>query len=376
MRADIVHLGMAESRTLAGRYQLRNPLGTGSVWLAYDLTEHRDVVVRDLRVPAELRESAVRDARRAARLRHASVVPLLDVVMDGLEPWLVTEFVQGTTLEQAVTARHALPVRQAARVGVYLLSALRTAHDAGVVHGRVNPGTVLLTSTGRAVLTGFGLPQLGMRPAADLWSLAATLHFAVEGRPPGPSPIDSADAFRWLIRAMLDPAGPPRVELVADTLDRLAVHQSLGQTIATTGPLPPAEVAAIGLAVLDQLAELHARGEHHGGVQPGNVLLDATGRASLVTTLLPPLALHAPAAGATLPAYTAPERVPGPAADLWSLGATLFAAAEGRPPAPGASMVRAGALAPILINLLSGVPAQRPGPDALRRDLRAVAGPG
>ena len=56
-------------------------------------------------------------------------------------------------------------------------------------------------------------------------------------------------------------------------------------------------------------------------------------------------------------------------ADLWSLGATLFAAVEGRPPAPGAPLGQAGALAPILFQLLSGDPARRPGPDTLRQEL-------
>ncbi|WP_219472359.1 protein kinase domain-containing protein [Nonomuraea rhizosphaerae] len=341
--------------------------------LAFDEAEHRDVAVRELRVPAELRESALQDARRAAGLRHASVVPVLDVVVEHEEPWLVMEFVSGTSLEKTVETRHPLPVQQAARVGVCLLSALRAAHEAGIVHGRVNPGNVLLTSTGRAVLTGFGLPGLGMRPQADMWSMAATLHFAVEGRPPGRAPAESTDAFRWLVRAMLDPAGPPPIEVVEDMLDRLAVQQTLGHVIAVGGPLPPQRVAEIGLSVLDQLAVLHAQGTHHGGVQPGNVLLGEDGHAVLATAPLPAPVSHVPVMPATIPAYTAPERVPGPAADLWSLGATLFAAVEGHPPAPGAPLARAGALAPILFRLLSGFPAHRPGPDALRKDLQAVA---
>ncbi|MBT2224835.1 protein kinase [Nonomuraea sp. NEAU-A123] len=364
---------MGETRKLAGRYRLLNPLGSGSVRLAFDEVEHRDVAVRELRVPAELRGAALQDAQRAAGLRHASVVPVLDVVVEDGEPWLIMEFVSGTSLEKTVDSRHPLPVQQAARVGVCLLSALRTAHETGIIHGRVNPGNVLLTSTGRAVLTGFGLPGLGMRPSADMWSMAATLHFAVEGRPPGRAPAESTDAFRWLVRAMLDPAGPPPVEMVAEMLDRLAVAQTLGHVLAAGGSLPPARVAEIGLAVLDQLAELHSRGAHHGGVQPGNVLIDADGRATLATTPLPAPMSLAPVMPATIAAYTAPERVPGPAADLWSLGATLFAAVEGHPPVPGAPLAKAGALAPVLFRLLSGFPAHRPGPDALRKDLQAVA---
>ncbi|TDD34123.1 hypothetical protein E1286_41260 [Nonomuraea terrae] len=350
---------MAETRKLQGRYRLLNPLGA-SVRLAFDEAEHRDVAVRELRVLPELREAAVDEARRAAALRHPFAVPVLDVLVDEGTPWLIMEFASGVSLEQAVRARRPLPVAQAARAGVCVLAALTAAHEAGIVHGRVDPGKVLLTPTGRALLTGFGSPSLSVLPSADLWSLAATLHFAVEGRPPGQVPAAGADPLRSLIRAMLHPAGPPPLEVVRQTLDRLAVDRPLDAVVAASGPLPPAHVAAIGLGVLDGLA---AAG-FHGGVQPGNVFLDADGRARLL-----PL-LHT----GTFPAYTAPEAAPTPAADLWSLGATLHTAVEGAPPAPGATLTRADALGPVLLRLLSVDPSRRPTAAELRRELRAIAG--
>ena len=352
---------MGETRKLAGRYRLLNPLGTGSVRLAFDESGHRDVAVKELRVPAELRDVALQEARRAAGLRHALIVQVLDVVVEDGTPWLVMEFVSGASLEQTVRSRHPLPVAQAARVGVCLLSALTAAHEAGIVHGRVDPGNVLLTSTGRAMLTGFGFPSLSVLPSADQWSLAATLHFAVEGRPPGQVPAEGADPLRSLLRAMLHPAGPPPAEVVRETLERLAVDRPLDAIVEASGPLPPAHVAAIGLAVVDQL---DAGGEFHGGVQPGNILIGA-GRG---TRLLPLLR------AGTLPAYTAPEGAQTLAADLWSLGATLFTAVEGTPPAPGAPLTRAGVLAPVLFRLLSGNPSDRPTPDELRRELWTIIG--
>ena len=369
-----MHLAMGETGKLAGRYLLRGPLGGGELLAAFDEREQREVAVRRLRVPAELREPAVLDARRAMGLTHACAVPLLDVLLEDEQPWLVMAFVPGISLERAVRDRSPLPVQQAARVGVCVLSALETAHAAGIVHGRVNPGNVLLTGTGRALLTGFGLPALGMRPAADLWSLAATLHFAVEGRPPGQAPVQGVDPLRSLIRAMLRlsnapsdaPSGSlvdaPTAPAVAAALHRLALDRSLDQIVAGGGPLPPVKVAEFGLALLDELAEPHGRGEAYGGVQPGAVLVDERGRA----TLVPGPAPAQPAA------YAAPEGGTSPAADLWSLGATLFAAVEGRPPAPGAPLERAGALAPVLFQLLSGDPARRPGRETLRQQLLIV----
>lgn len=344
---------------MAGRYRLLNPLGAGPVRLAFDESAHRDVAVRELRLPAELREAALHRARRAMELRQPSIVRVLDVLVEDGSAWLVMEFVSGASLEQTVRGRRPLPVMQAARAGVGVLSALTAAHAAAYVHGNVDPAKVLLTATGRAVLAGFGLPSRSSWPSADLWSLGATLHFAVEGRPPGGAPAEGADPLRSLIRALLHPAGPPPVAVIRETLERLALDQPLDRLIAELGPLPPAEAAAIGAAVVDRLR----RGPGvHGGVHPGNVLVDDRGRAGL----LPSLRAGAP------PEFTPPEGGQSAAADLWSLGATLFAAVEGRPPAPGAPLGRAGPLAPLLVRLLSGDPAGRPSLDEVERELRSL----
>ncbi|MEV5556819.1 protein kinase [Nonomuraea wenchangensis] len=350
-----MHLDMGGPRKLAGRYRLLDPLAAGPERPAFDESDRREVTVRELRLPAELRAAALHRARAAAlhraraaaALRHPSIVRVLDVVTQDDAPWLVMEPVAGTTLESAVGSRRPLPVVQAARAGVGVLAALTAAHAASYVHGNVDPGHVLLTAEGRAMLTGFGLPSRSTWPSADLWSLGATLHFAVEGRPPGASPAAGPEPFRSLVRAMLNPSGPPPVEVIRETLERLAVDRPLDRLIEALGPLPPAEVAAIGLAVADRLRQ--GQGPH-GGVHPGNVLVDDRGRA----TLLPSVRSGTP------PAYAAPEGGPGPAADLWSLGATLYAALEGRPPAPGAPMTRAGVLGPLLFRLLSPDPAARP----------------
>ncbi|MEW9547272.1 protein kinase [Nonomuraea sp. NPDC050783] len=354
-----MHLDMGGAGKLAGRYRLLDPVDAAPVRPAFDESGRREVAVRELRLPPELREAALHRARAATALRHPSIVPVLDVVVAGGTPWLVMEPVAGTSLERAVGSRGPLPVTQAARAGVGVLAALTAGHAAAYVHGNVEPGNVLLTARGRAVLTGFGLPSRSTWPSADLWSLGATLHFAVEGRPPRENPAPGPDPLRSLIRAMLGPAGPPPVEVIRETLERLAVDQPLDRLIEALGPLPPAEVAAIGLAIVERLRDGPGP---HGGVQPGNVLVDGEGRA----TLLPSLRSGTP------PAYAAPEGVLSPAADLWSLGATLFAAVEGRPPAPGAPLVRAGALAPLLFRLLSGDPAERPALEELARELRAL----
>jgi len=116
--------------------------------------------------------------------------------------------------------------------------------------------------------------------------------------------------------------------------------RSLDRVISEQGPLPPHIVARMGQDLLSALAAAHAVGVMHRDVKPSNVLLTGGGRAVLtdfgVATIDgdPSLTRSGMVMG-TL-AYSAPERVqgdPGTAAsDLWSLGLTLYAAAEGAGP--------------------------------------------
>jgi serine/threonine protein kinase len=170
--------------------------------------------------------------------------------------------------------------------------------------------------------------------------------------------------------------------------------EGLDRVIAREGPLPPARVAAIGLDLLDALGAAHAAGVVHRDVKPGNVLLP-DGRAVLtdfgIATVAGDETLTQAGAIVGSPAYLAPEQArhqkATPASDLWSLGGTLYAAVEGRPPfgRPDVWGVMAavlsddpdplrlaGPLAPVLHGLLRKDPAQRIGPDEARRLLRQV----
>src|SRR3954470_6645437 len=196
----------------------------------------------------------------------------------------------------------------------------------------------------------------------------------------------------------------PRVTTVYDVVEEdgrpwlVMEHisaRSLQEIIEERGPLPPAAVAQIGLDVLAALEAAHDAGIVHRDVKPANVLVEADGHACLTdfgiatTTGDSSLTTHGALIGS--PSYMAPERVygeePRPAVDLWSLGATLYAAVEGRPPfnrgeamatlmavvsEHPAPMVRAGALEPVLRGLLTKDPAARTSAEQARRGLEAV----
>jgi serine/threonine protein kinase len=158
--------------------------------------------------------------------------------------------------------------------------------------------------------------------------------------------------------------------------------QTLRERLDASGPLPPAEVARIGLDLLDALEAAHGMGVIHRDVKPGNVLLDGSGRAWLtdfgIATSASDNTLSEPGVLLGSPSFMAPERArdeeSGPYTDLWSLGATLYAAVEGRGPfdrgelmatlmavttAPPDPPRRAGALGPVVLDLLVQDPEAR-----------------
>ncbi|MDT0532085.1 serine/threonine-protein kinase [Micromonospora sp. DSM 115977] len=284
-----------ERRTLAaGRYVLRTePVGSGGmgvVWRAADTLLDREVAVKELRLPEglneserlALRERAIIEARAAGRLNHPGIVTIHDVLLEDGRPWIVMGLVEGPSLHAVVCEDGPLGPRRTAEIGAGLLAALRVAHDAGILHRDIKPQNVLLDRDGRAVITDFGIAAVvgatrgltgtgsvmgtlgyvpperltgrGAEPASDLWSLGATLYFAVEGRPA----YDMDDPAE-LIAAVLsrDPAPAERAGPLNPTL--------LGLMARRPDERPSAELAAerlgeVARGVPDLGVELHAAG--------------------------------------------------------------------------------------------------------------------
>ena len=176
----------------------------------------------------------------------------------------------------------------------------------------------------------------------------------------------------------------------------LVAARSLDQIISVDGPMPPHHAADAGRQLLAAVATAHAAGVLHRDVKPSNVLIADSGRAVLtdfgIATFQgdPKLTQTGMVMGS--PGFTAPERIQGnpatPASDLWSLGATLYAAVEGHGPfdrAGGAittmsaiinsdppSAPPAAGLGPVIDALLRRNPADRPDAATAARMLGSV----
>lgn len=152
-----------EGRRLAGRYEIRESIGSGgmaSVWLGEDSRLARPVAVKLLSEgvaddPAFLARFR-REARVAASLTHPNLVGIYDFEADHDPPFLVMELVPGPDLAARMTEGEWIDVR---RLATDLLSALDAIHRAGVIHRDVKPQNVLIAADGRAQLTDFGIAR-------------------------------------------------------------------------------------------------------------------------------------------------------------------------------------------------------------------------
>jgi len=223
----------------------------------------------------------------------------------------------------------------------------------------------------------------------------------------GPASEETRTAARALAlgearaAARVDHTGAVRIHdvLKEDDCPWIVMEPLSGRTLAETvyaeGPLPIDRVTSIGLCLLDVLQATHRVGIVHCDVKPGNVHLCDDGRVVLTDFGIARTTDDASGSPtgtfAGSPAYLSPERVhggePTPASDLFSLGATLFAAVEGRPPfdkgclfetldaiADGtpAPLLRGGPLRPVIEGLLAKEPERRLTADQARNALQAI----
>lgn len=158
-----------------GRYTIDRLIGSGAmghVYLARDGELDRPVAIKTVRDiqyadPAFI-ERFKNEARAAARLRHVAIVPVYDVGEDpAVGPFLVFEYVKGTTLRERIRATGALDKDSVRHLARDLGGALDAAHQAGIIHRDIKPDNILLDADGSARLTDFGIARV---PNAGLTS--------------------------------------------------------------------------------------------------------------------------------------------------------------------------------------------------------------
>lgn len=202
-----------------GRYDIERVVGQGGMGIVlkgYDTELHRVVAIKVLAPHvahhASARRRFAREAQAAAAVVHPHVIPIFDVDSTAKLPYLVMQFVPGSSLQHRVETHGPLPLTETLRIAQQTAAGLVAAHAQGLVHRDVKPANILLEdSVDRVLLSDFGLaravddasltrtgivagtpfymsPEQARGDAvdcrSDLFSLGSVMYFMLTGRPP------------------------------------------------------------------------------------------------------------------------------------------------------------------------------------------------
>jgi tetratricopeptide (TPR) repeat protein len=286
----------AISYVLIGRYQLLARIGEGGmgvVWRCFDLDLEEPVAIKFLReeyaADERLRACFRREVKLARRVTHPNVARVFEFGRAGEQHFLTMEYVPGESLQATLEREFRLSHARLGSLAFSLCRGLAAAHAAGVVHGDIKPGNILVAPGRGAVLTDFGIARalseglergesLGgtplymppeqllneaMTPQNDVYAVGVLLFQALTGRLPWPAPdeetlVDHKLAGEPDVQALAPGLAAPWAALIADCLRteparrpadarallaRLAEIRDAGPTEETTGvsgyPAPP-----------------------------------------------------------------------------------------------------------------------------------------
>jgi WD40 repeat protein/serine/threonine protein kinase len=222
-----------------GHYDILQVIGKGGmgiVFKAFDDKLHRVVAIKvlapELAVSGNGRKRFSREARAAAAIRNDHVIAIHAVEDDASPPYLVMEFIEGTSLQEKLDHAGPLGVKESLRIGMQMAEGLAAAHKLGLVHRDIKPANILLENgVERVKITDFGLARavddasvtqsgvvagtpMYMAPEqaageridyrADLFSLGSVLYAMCTGRPP----FRASGTMGVLKRVMADEARP------------------------------------------------------------------------------------------------------------------------------------------------------------------------
>lgn len=255
-----------------GSYQLLGRLGGGGMGDVYlgRSPGGRLVAVKlvkeDFRGDADYRARFRREVTAARRVTGAFTAPVLDADPDATIPWLVTAYLPGISLDEAITTAGPLPTPTVRALAAGLAEALVDIHRVGLTHRDLKPGNIMLTADGPRVID-FGI----VRPA-DVTSITAgrgwigTLRFASPEQATGNTVGTPSDIFSFgsVLTFAATGAGPFDCDTELSTLLRVQRAEAdlngitdswLRQLISSCLRLVPAERPS-ATRLLDQLSEI------------------------------------------------------------------------------------------------------------------------
>jgi len=156
-----------QGKTIAGRYLVERLIGQGgmgTVWAGRHITLQQLVAIKFVHPKLAGSAEALRrfdtEAKAAARIKSRHAVAVYDHGVEGGQPYIVMEYLEGESLEQSIARRGKLPLHEVAEIVQQAARALHAAHQAGIVHRDLKPDNIFLARDGEAGSRGYSVKLL------------------------------------------------------------------------------------------------------------------------------------------------------------------------------------------------------------------------
>ena len=184
-----------------GRFELKKQLGRGAqatVWLALDPRLQREVAIKLMRPmqdqdPSVL-EQWLREARHVGRLAHPYIVPVFEADVLGAQPYIVFEYVPGSTLAEHLAQQGRCTPHDAVALMVDVLDGLHAAHQAGIVHRDLKPSNIMIDAHRHARVMDFGMAA-PVQAAPDAQLASGTPAYMAPEAAAGAAPTPAMDVY-------------------------------------------------------------------------------------------------------------------------------------------------------------------------------------
>ena len=259
-----------------GRYRVLGELGRGAIGTVYralDPLIEREVAVKALNpnlpedVAGEVRTRFLREAKSAGRLNHPNIVAIYDVGEQDGVAYIAMEVLEGRTLQDMLRDPKRLPLETSAELAAQVAEGLDHAHNFAIVHRDVKPANIVVSPSGRAKLTDFGVaympsssitnagqalgspkymsPEqvlgLPIDPRSDIFSLGVVFYEMLARRTPFEQPGDT-NIYPLLHRIAGEPHQPvvevdPTIPAVFDVILTRALAKKPGERYQRAGEM-------------------------------------------------------------------------------------------------------------------------------------------
>ncbi len=251
-----------------GGYRIDDVLGRGGMGVVFKATHATLGTLAAIKIlPSDFAESNetavkrfVREAQASAKLKHENIVAVYDAGIYKGTNYIVMEFVEGSNLQEILSEKGKLPLKEAMRILHQTCMALRCAHDNGIIHRDIKPANIMVTAEGVVKLADLGLAksvdevsaltlsgcvvgtphymapeQIGARKnmdnRVDIYALGCVAYRTLCGKVPFDGPTSYSILEKHVYEAIPEPtmAEPSIPEAVAEVIKRMLSKGASGR---------------------------------------------------------------------------------------------------------------------------------------------------